>query len=183
VYTIGDYFAMAPLSKIALDTLNAEFDSKIAPMQLSYEPIDYMDELFEAIKLVYQDIPLTDTSCNTATATSSSAALRTAFVNFVFTARFFFLNNPDFSAFLDSAPVFALDLFRVMRSAADFAAQPPEPHCSVCRNKPTRTEKGYYTHLTPEKLRLIACCTNCASKKELLPPTEDWAAKKTFEQR
>ncbi|OIW26251.1 POZ domain-containing protein [Coniochaeta ligniaria NRRL 30616] len=177
VYTISDYFAMTPLAQIALDTLKSDFDSKTAPMQLSYEPIDYMDELLDAIRLVYQDIPLTDTNCDTNTATSSSSALRTAFVHFVFATRFFFLNNKAFSSFLDSTPVFALDLFRVMRSAADFAAHLPESYCSICRNKPTRSEKGHYTHLAPEKMKLVACCANCASKKEFLPPTEDWTSK------
>lgn len=175
VYTVGDYFAMTALSKIALDTLQADFDSKIGPMQLTYEPIDYLDELLEALQLVYQHVPFTDTNCSSS---DTGSALRSAFLNFVFPARFFFLNNAKFAAFLDSAPVFALDLFRAMRGAADFAAQVPEPHCSSCRSKPTRTEKGYYTHLSPEKLRLVACCSNCASKKELLSPTEDWAGKR-----
>jgi len=177
VYTIADYFAMTPLTKIAMDTLKSDFDSKIGPMQLSYAPIEYMDELLEAIKLVYQDIPLGDTNCDASMGASGSSALRAAFVNFVFVARFFFLNDKAFSAFLDSEPVFALDLFRAMRSAADFAAHLPEPHCSMCRSKPTRSEKGYYTHIAPEKMRLVACCANCASKKEFLPPTEDWAGK------
>jgi len=177
VFTIADYFAMTPLTKIALDTLKSDFDSKIGPMQLSYEPIDYLDELMEAIKLVYHDIPLTDTNCNSSTANSNGSAVRTAFVNFIFSARFFFLNNQPFSSFLDTAPVFALDLFRAMRSAAAFAAPPPESYCSICKNKPTRSEKGYYTHLGPEMLKLAACCANCASKKELLPPTEDWLGK------
>ena len=178
VYTIGDYFAMTPLTKIAMDTLTSDFDTKIGPMQLSYEPVDYMDELLDAIKLVYQDVPLSDTTCDTTTGTSGgSNALRSVFVGFVFAARFFFLNNKTFSDFLDSVPVFALDLFRAMRSAVDFAAQLPDSYCSICRSKPTRSEKGYYTHLAPEKLKLIACCANCASKKEFLPPTEDWACK------
>ncbi|KAB5513159.1 BTB/POZ protein [Coniochaeta sp. 2T2.1] len=177
VFTIGDYFAMIPLTKIALDALKADFDTRIGPMQLGHEQIDYMDELMDAIKLVYQDIPLTDTSCNTNSRDSTSNALRTAFVNFVFAARYFFLNDKAFSTFLDSAPVFALDLFRVMRSAADFVALPPDPYCSICRSKPTRSDKGYYTHLAPEKLKVIASCANCASKKELLPPTEDWSGK------
>lgn len=179
VYTIGDYFAMAPLTAIAMQTLQSDFDSKIGPIQLSYEPIDYMDELLDAIRLVYQDIPLTNTSCDASAAASStsSSALRAAFVNFVFCARFFFLNDKAFSSFLDTAPVFALDLFRVMRSAADFVALPPDAHCSICRSKPTRSEKGYYTHLAPDKLKLVACCGNCASKRDFLAPTEDWASK------
>ncbi len=177
VYTISDYFAMMALTKIALDTLKSDFDSKIGPMQLSHEPIDYMDDLLDAIKLVYQDIPLTDTNYDPSTASSSNGAIRAAFVNFVFAARFFFLNNKAFSFFLDSTPVFALDLFRAMRSAADFVAHLPEAYCSACKSKPTRSEKGYYTHLVPEKLKLVACCANCASKKELLPPTEDWGGK------
>lgn len=177
VYTIANYFAMTSLAKIALNTLRSDFDGKIGPMQLSNEPIDYMDELLQAIQLVYQDIPLTDTNCNTSTVNSSGGALRAAFVNFVFAARFFFLNNKAFSSFLDSTPVFALDLFRAMRSAADFAAHLPESYCSVCKNKPTRSEKAYYTHLAPEKPRLVGCCANCAYKKEFLPPTEDWSGK------
>ncbi|KAH8903751.1 POZ domain-containing protein [Coniochaeta sp. PMI_546] len=177
VYTIGDYFAMTPLTKIALDTLIADFDSKLGPIQLTCEPIDYMDELLVAIKLVYQDIPLNDTTYDPRAATTTSNALRVAFLNFVFAARFFFLNDKVFSSFLDSTPVFALELFRAMRSAADFAAHLPEAYCSICRSKPTRSEKGYYTHLSPEKLKLVACCANCASKREFLHPMEDWASK------
>lgn len=100
-----------------------------------------MDELLDAIRLVYQDIPLTDSGCD-ASAVTSSSALRAAFVNFVFCARFFFLNDKAFSSFLDTAPVFALDLFRVMRSAADFVALSLDAYCSFCRSKPTRLEKG-----------------------------------------
>lgn len=173
VYTIGDFFSMGAMAQIALDTLKHDLDGKIGPMQLTYEPITFMDDLLEAIQVVYHDIPIDDTD----TTSRSGNGLRRAFVEFAFAARFFFLNNPDFSAFLDATPVFALDIFRAMRNAADFTAQQPDPHCSYCRNKPTRTDKGYYTHMTPEKLRLVVCCSNCASKKEFAPPTEDWAAK------
>jgi hypothetical protein len=132
-----------------------------------------MDDLLEAIHVVYQDIPFTDTN----TTSGSGNGLRRAFLDYVFAARFFFLNDPTFGAAMDTLPVFSLDLFRAMRSGADFTAQQPDPHCSYCRNKPSKTKEGYFIHLTPEKLRLLACCSNCASKKEFSPPTEDWAGK------
>ena len=61
VYTVADYFALSPLTKIALDTLTAEFNSKLGPIQLQYEfASDWLPELCEAIRLVYADTPLSD---------------------------------------------------------------------------------------------------------------------------
>lgn len=170
VYTVGDYFNMDSLVNIALETLTSEFDSKLGPMQLQYETPDWLDELFEAVKLVYQDTPLSD---------ASSTPIRTAFVSFVHTARFYLLQNETFNSFLDEAPIFALDMFRAMRNTGDFVASLPDNQCTFCRNKPTRGDKGYYTHLAPDKLRLQACCSICATKKDLPAGTSDWLGKKT----
>ncbi|KAK3690246.1 BTB/POZ protein [Podospora appendiculata] len=145
VYTVADYFAM--------------------------DSLRWLDELFEAIKLVYQDTPLHDTTTTT---------IRAAFVNFVHTGRFYFLQNEAFTKFLDEeAPLLALDMFRAMRTTGDFIVYQPDPQCSTCKNKPSRGDKSYYTHLVTEKSRLIACCSICAVKKDLPPPTENWSGKKT----
>ncbi len=160
---------MSALAKIALDTLAAEFDSHLGPMQLQYEPVDWLNEFFEAIQLVYLDTPISDTS---------TTPIRSAFVEFAHKARFYLLQNETFTKLLDEAPVFALDMFRTMRQTGDFIAHLPEPHCSNCRNKPTRGDKPYYTHLAPDKLRLTVSCHTCAVKKELPPGTENWLGKK-----
>ena len=73
---------------------------------------------------------------------------------------------------------FALDLFRAMRDTGDFCAYAPEPHCSFCRMKPTRGDKPYYTHLAPETIKLMACCSTCAGKKDVGSIMSDWAGKK-----
>ncbi|KAK0724207.1 BTB/POZ protein [Lasiosphaeris hirsuta] len=175
VHTVADYFAMTSLAKIALDTLAADFDARLGPVQMQYEPVDWLDELFETVKLIYQDVPLTDTS---ALSSSSSSPIRHALVTFVHTARFYLLQNEAFTHFLDEAPpVFALDMFRAMRTTGDFLAHLPEPQCFLCRNKPTRSEKAYYTHLAPEKMKLHAACATCANKRDLLPCTSDWSGK------
>jgi hypothetical protein len=172
VYTVADYFALSPLAKIALDALTAEFDSKLGPIQLQYESSsDWLPELCEAIRLVYADVPLNDTT--------HLSPIRAAFLNFVHTARFYFLQNPDFNKFLDEeAPVFALDLFRAMRNTGDFFAYLPDPHCSYCKMKPTRGDKAYYTHLAPETLKLTASCSTCAGKKDFGSGMANWAGKK-----
>lgn len=172
VYTVADYFNLSPLAKIALDTLTAEFDAKLGPIQLQYEPSDeWLPELCEAIRLVYADTPVSDTSLT---------PIRTAFLTFVYTARFYFLQNADFNRFLDEeAPAFALDLFRAMRSAGDFLAYLPDPHCSFCKLKPTRGDKAYYTHIAPETLKLVASCSTCAGKKDLPSSMADWSGKKS----
>lgn len=180
VYTVGDYFALFSLTKIALDTLTVEFDSKIAPLQLNYDSgtptsesgisPDWLPELFEAIRLVYADIPLFDTS-------HTAPRLRAAFLSFVHAARFYFLQNEHFNAFLDEVPTFALDVFRIMRHTGDFVANLPDAHCSFCKSKPTRAEKGYYTHLATEKLKLTAACSTCANKKDFSAGWTDWSGK------
>lgn len=172
-HNIADYFNMDAMAEIALDTLKQDLDGKIGPMQLTYEAPNYLDDLLEAIQVVYQHIPLGDTD----TTSENGNGLRRAFLEYVFAARFFFLNNPTFSAAMDTLPAFSLDLFRAMRSSADFAAHQPDAHCLYCRNKPSKTKKGHYTHLAPEKLRLLTCCSNCASKKEFALPTKDWLEK------
>ncbi|KAK4118675.1 hypothetical protein N657DRAFT_583296 [Parathielavia appendiculata] len=173
VYTVADYFALSSLAKIALDTLTAEFDSKLGPIQLQYESSsDWLPELCEAIRLVYADAPVGDTG--------NLSSIRAAFLSFAHTARFYFLQNSDFNKFLDEeAPAFALDLFRVMRNTGDFLAYLPDQHCSYCMMKPTRGDKAYYTHLAPETLKLTASCSTCAGKKkDLGSAMANWAGKK-----
>ncbi|KAK0610665.1 BTB/POZ protein [Bombardia bombarda] len=199
VYTVADYFAMSPLADIALDTLKAELDSKLAPLQMQgpaeYHPSsEWFDELFEAIRLIYQDV-----AANVAYNNSSNPAsqIRAVIINFIHAARFYFLQNAPFNAFLDgeyrpaaeyggddiavgAPPAFALDMFRAMRTTGDFVAHLPEPQCTICRSKPSTRggeKQPYYTHLAPDKLRLSVSCSACAVKKELPPPTEDWMSK------
>lgn len=62
VYTVGNYFNMTPMTKIAMDNLTSDFDGKVGPMQQHDDPVDYMDERLNARKLVYQDVPFTDTN-------------------------------------------------------------------------------------------------------------------------
>ncbi|EGO54885.1 hypothetical protein NEUTE1DRAFT_125004 [Neurospora tetrasperma FGSC 2508] len=181
IYTVGDYFALVSLTRIALDTLNAEFDAKTAPLQLHYDSgssasdgngvsPDWLPELFEAIRLVYSDVPLTDISHPT-------PGIRATFLSFIHAARFYFLQNEHFNAFLDQVPSFALDVFRAMRNTGDFIAHLPDAHCSLCKSKPTRAEKGYYTHLATEKLKLKASCSTCAGKRDLSAGWTDWSGK------
>lgn len=172
MYTVADYFALSTLAQIALDSLNAEFDSKLGPIQLQYESsADWLPELFDALRLVYTEAPIGDTG--------SPSPIRGAFLNFVHTARFYFLHNPDFNRFIDEeAPVFALDLFRAMRTTGDFIAHLPDPQCSYCKMKPTRGDKAYYTHLAPETLKLNTSCSTYAGKRDVGPGTANWAGKK-----
>jgi hypothetical protein len=172
VYTVADYFALAPLAKIALDTLAAEFDARLGPNQLQYESAaEWLPELCEAIRLVYADTPLPD---------ANLTPIRRAFVSFVHTARFYFLQDAEFNRFLDEeAPGLALDLFRAMRATGDFVAHLPDACCSFCKMKPTtRGDKAYYTHLAPDTLRLTACCSTCAAKKDLGSGMANWAGKR-----
>ncbi|KAK4246817.1 hypothetical protein C7999DRAFT_41797 [Corynascus novoguineensis] len=174
VYTVADYFGLSAMAQIALDTLSAEFDNLLGPIQVHYESAaDWLPELCEAIRRVY---------AHDHTAVQSARQLtpiRAAFVGFAHTARFYFLQDPDFNRFLDEdAPVFALDLFRAMRDAGDFCAALPEPTCSYCRMKPTRGGKDYYTHIAPETLKLTACCSTCALRKDLGSGMSDWSGKK-----
>ena len=172
VYTVADYFALSSLAKIALDTLTSEFDSKIGPIQLQYESsADWLPELCDAIRLVYADAPLGDTG--------TLSPIRTAFLNFVHTARFYFLQNAEFGRFMDEqAPVFALDLFRTMRTTGDFLAYLPDQQCSFCKMKPTRCDRAYYTHLAPETIRLTASCSTCAGRKDWGSGMANWNGKK-----
>ncbi|KAK1832921.1 BTB/POZ protein [Podospora conica] len=186
VYTVADFFALDSLTALALATLNAEFDARLPSLQLHYElspekpqvpyepyeaPENWLDDFFDTVRLVYQDTPVSDTG---------TTPIRTAVTNFTHRARFFFLQNPAFNAFLDSpaAPAFALDMFRIMRGAGDFIAALPEPMCTLCRNKPGRGDKAYYTHLAPERLKLAAACSTCAVKRGLEPCTGDWLRKR-----
>lgn len=64
-----------------------------------------------------------------------------------------------------------------MRHTGDFVANLPDAHCSFCKSKPTRAEKGYYTHLATEKIKLTAACSTCANKKDLAAGWTDWSGK------
>lgn len=175
MHAVGDFFNERRLCEIALETLATEFDSKIGPMHMKPEPVDWLSELFEAIDLVYRDIPFGDPSPQSA----PQSSVRAAFVQFVHTARYVLLQTDEFSRFLDAAPTFALDLFRAMRASADFVCtNVTNAFCSLCGNRPTRGEKKYYTHIGPEKLHLRATCSNCATKKDLPSGLEDWMGKK-----
>jgi hypothetical protein len=171
VFTVADYFSMDPLVNIALGALGDELDSKVGPMQLQYEAPDWLDELFEAITLVYQDVPLGGKP-------PPASPISRLFLSFVHAARFYLLQDPAFSEFLDRAPAFALDVFRSMRATGDFIAHLPDPQCSLCRNKPARTERGFYTHLATEKTKLIGACGTCAVKRDLASPMENWMGKR-----
>jgi len=163
---------MDALGAIAYTTLNAELESKLGPMQLQNEPVDWLDELFEALKLVYSEIPLEDK-------TYSRSAICDAFLAFVHTARFSLMQNTAFTEFLDESPVFALDVFRSMRTTGDFIASLPDSQCGYCNQKPTlRSGKGFYTHLATKKLKLDACCGTCASKREFPGSRENWSPSK-----
>ncbi|GAB1316963.1 hypothetical protein MFIFM68171_07173 [Madurella fahalii] len=172
VYTVADYFALTTLAEIALDALTAEFDMRLGPIQLQYESCsDWLPELFEAIRMVYAETPGSDDA--------SLSPIHKAFLSFVHTARFYFLQNAEFNRFLDEdAPEFALALFRAMRTTGDFFAWPPDPQCSYCRMKPTRGLKGYYTHLATEIPRLVTSCYTCAGKRDLPSGMTNWSSKK-----
>lgn len=172
VYTVADYFALTPLAQLAIDALTAEFDSKLGSIQLQYAPSsDWLPELYDAIRLVYADVPLGDTS--------TPSPIRAAFLTFIHTARFYFLQDPDFNRFLDEeAPVLALDLFRAMRDAGDFVADLPDLHCSYCSRKMNpRLHGDHFTHLAPEMLRLKGSCTVCARRKQFGTGMANWMGK------
>ncbi|KAK4182685.1 BTB/POZ protein [Podospora australis] len=176
VYTVADFFQLAPLVKIALDTLSAEFDAKLPAIQIEQKPAgDWLPEFFEAIGLIYADTPLCGTTMTPMT------PIRTAFVAFAHAARFYFLQNTAFTKFLDEeAPVFALDMFRAMRNTGDFVAHAPEPCCSYCKTRPGRCEKAYYTHIGPDTLKLQAACSNCAAKKDFASGMQNWMGKQAY---
>ena len=116
--------------------------------------------------------------------------LRSAFLTFIHTARFYFLQDAEFNRFLDEeAPALALDLFRAMRATGDFVAPLPDDCCSFCKMRPGRAaggggggggERAYYTHLAPDVAKLTACCAACAGKKGLGPGTGNWAGKRVL---
>lgn len=171
VYTVADFFALSPLAQIALDTLAAEFNAKLGPIQLQHEPADWLPELCDAIRLAYADAVLGDTG--------HQSPIRTALLTFLHTARYYFLQNAEFMRFLEEeTPVLALELFRAMRTTGDFLAYLPDQCCSNCRMKPTRGDKAYYTHLAPEVLKLTTCCSTCAVKRALGSGMTNWAGKK-----
>jgi hypothetical protein len=169
---VADFFAVSPLATIARDALIVALDSKLGPIQTRHEPAEeWLPELFAALRVVYDHDP---------TAVDKSdemSPIRAAFVRFTYMARFFFLELPAFNRFLDEeAPAFALDLFRAMRQSCDFLAWAPEK-CSYCKAKPQYGAKNYFTHLTPEMLKLTACCLTCARVEKLGPPDSDWSDK------
>ncbi|KAL2127079.1 hypothetical protein VTI74DRAFT_11368 [Chaetomium olivicolor] len=125
-----------------------------------------------ALRLTYADTPLPDTT--------PPSPIRTAFLSFNHTTRFYFRQNAGFNRFLDEeSPGLALDLFRAMRARRGFLAYLPEPHCSYCKMRPTRrSDKADYTHLAPKTLRLTASCSTCAGKRDLGSGMANWAGKK-----
>lgn len=170
VYTVADYFAMDALVAIALATLEDDLQSRLAPIQLQYREADWLGELLEAVRLIYGDIALPD-------AGTDMSPVRRSVLHFVHLARFYLIGNSDFNKFLDEAPVFALDVFRLMRDAGDFIAHLPDSICSLCRNKPSRSDKSHYTHLAPEKLKLVAACAACSHKRDLGEASSNWLGK------
>ncbi|KAK3314183.1 BTB/POZ protein [Apodospora peruviana] len=175
VYTVADYFGLPALVRIALDALAAEFDARLPRLQLQGERPDYLDELFDAIELVYQHVPVPDTN-------RPHSPLRAAFLGFSFAARFVLVNIPAFRSFVRSSPAaaaFFLDMSLAGLDAGDYVAQLPEAHCTICRNKPAlpRADKAYFTHVAPQKSHLLTACSNCAVKKGLPPPMQDWSGK------
>lgn len=172
IYTVADFFAVSPLATIALNALRKGFDSNLGPIQLHHKGADkWLPEFLDALRRLYSHDP---------TAVDKSddmSPIRAAFVRFAYTARFPLLEIPAFNRFLDEeAPAFALDLFRAMRQSHDFLAWAPE-RCMYCKIKPQYGMKNYFTHLTPEILKLTACCSSCARIGGLGPPDSDWSDK------
>ena len=172
IYTVADFFAVAPLATAALDALTEAFDRKLGGIQNYGDPADeWLPELFAALRLVYAHDP------TAVDRSDEMSPIRAAFVRFVYTLRFVFLELPEFNRFLDEeAPTFALDLFRAMRQSCDFLAWAPEK-CSYCKRKPRWDGENFFTHLTPEMLNLTACCSTCARVANLGPPDSDWSDK------
>ncbi|KAK3290947.1 uncharacterized protein B0H64DRAFT_331528 [Chaetomium fimeti] len=172
IYTVADYFIVSPLVTIALNTLDGEFDGKLSPIQIHYKPADeWLGELFDALRLLYTHDPVVVDKA------TEMSPIRAAFVAFVYTARFFFLENDAFNRFLDEeAPAFALDLFCAMRNSLDFCAWAPE-RCSYCKVAPKYGKKNYFTHLTTKIHHLTACCSTCARVANFGPPESDWSDK------
>ncbi|KAK4209099.1 BTB/POZ protein [Rhypophila decipiens] len=185
VYTVADYFAMQPLANIALDSLSAEFESKLASMQILHEidPV-WLAELVEAIRILYSDMSLPTGD----PLAPDVSPIRSAFLLFAHAVRFALLQNEEFNQFMDSSSagqLFALNLFRTMRSTGDFFALAPDEKCTLCKNKPRQTkngDRGYFTHLAPRKLTIRTACQSCAVKKDLPPPTSNWRQKRTVQQ-
>jgi uncharacterized membrane protein YgcG len=132
----------------------------------------WMTEFLEAARLAWADVPIEPESYeatpsspptnpasnappNTPTPTPSQqhqphyqpqpwmlGPLRTTFITFIHLARFYFLQDPTFNAFLDSnaSPALALDIFRAMRYSGDFLthrdAFTPKNTCSSCMWSP-----------------------------------------------
>ncbi|KAK3994360.1 BTB/POZ protein [Cladorrhinum sp. PSN332] len=169
VYTVADYFAVENLTKIAMETLEAEFGAKLPALQLAYDTVtDWLPEFMDAVRLVYADCFPGDTEMS---------PIRRAFVHFAHTARFFFLQNEDFNRFTDKeAPVFALDLFRTMRETGDFVMPKPD-RCMSCMSQLQFSKGKHYSHLAPELTKLNACCQSCATKRRYGSSMEDWSKK------
>ncbi|KAK4441916.1 BTB/POZ protein [Podospora aff. communis PSN243] len=172
VFTVADYFAMDPLADIAINALTADLESRLGPMQLQHQAVDWLEELFEVIRLIYQHMAIDDK-------THTRSALCNTILEFVHRARFFLMQNAEFTSFLEEVPVFALDVFRMMRLTGDFLADKPDPQCSYCNREPTmRSGKNFYTHLATKKLKLDACCGSCAGKRNFPSARENWSSQK-----
>ncbi|KAH6649339.1 hypothetical protein F5144DRAFT_596915 [Chaetomium tenue] len=175
IYTVADFFAATSLAAIALNTLEEGLDTKLGPLQLDQTAADEcLPELLDALRRLYTHDP------TAVDRSDDMSPIRTVFVRFAYMARFSLLVLPLFNQFLDEeAPAFALDLFRAIRQSCDFVAWLPE-RCTYCKakaGKPQYDEKNYFTHLTPDILKLLACCSKCARIGKLGPPESDWAEK------
>lgn len=175
IYTVADFFAATSLAAMALNTLVEGLDTKLEPLQLDQTAAnEYLPELLDALRRLYTHDP------TAVDRSDDMSPIRTAFVHFAYMARFSLLALPLFNRFLDEeAPAFALDLFRAMRQSCDFLAWAPK-RCTYCKakaGKPQYGEKNHFTHLTPDILKLLACCSKCARIGKLGPPESDWAEK------
>ncbi|KAL1837792.1 hypothetical protein VTJ49DRAFT_3402 [Mycothermus thermophilus] len=135
MYAIADYFSITALGKMALNTLQDEFDTKLASIQLEYSATaDWMPEFIEAVFCVWED-----------TSKWNFPQVRSAFLTFIHTARFFFLQNQDFNQFLDAGapPGLVISIFRAMRAAGDFTPDTSwaQKCCSYCGQTPTHQDQ------------------------------------------
>ncbi|KAK5659334.1 hypothetical protein OQA88_1427 [Cercophora sp. LCS_1] len=169
VYTIADYFAVNSLVSLVIQALTTELDRKLGALQNRQAP-DWLDDFFEAINLVYQDVPLPDADRDV-----SKTALLSTFLASAHCARYYLLQHDEFSKRIDQAPAFALDFFRGMRKAGDFIISPPDPACSFCRVKPR--DKPYFPYVATQKLHLNCVCGGCGQRRDFPAPTENWMKK------
>ncbi|KAK3364892.1 hypothetical protein B0T24DRAFT_487638, partial [Lasiosphaeria ovina] len=156
VYRVADYFMMDKLASLALTTLGAELDTKLSLAQLQAdEPVDWLPEISEVLRLVYQNTPYGD---------ESVPPMRKAFLTFVRTARFSLSNNAKFETYLGQINASEVDVFRAIRKTGDLHTREPE-HYKFYKSRPSnRTDKRYFTHVVAETLSVEAAYSTCAVK-------------------